>query len=292
MARSAGACELLGYPPDARLLIINADDFGLCHAQNLGTIRSIERGLVSSCSLMVPAPWSLHAIHFLQQNPETAFGVHLTAVSEYAHYRWKPLLPAGQVPSLVDAWGYFPSDDCISDLLSTARLSELESEFRAQIEAVFAVGLQPTHLDSHYHLHECRQDIFDLAVDLGLEYGLALRVGSPAYIDRLRSLGYPTNDHMVLDSGRIEPQDKAANLGRRLRELSPGLSEWALHPGIATEELRAVMSSPRVEGVSGTPQGRQSDYDSITSSAAAEIVLKEGIRILNDRALQRRWAST
>ena len=42
MSGSPGACELLGYPPDARLLILNADDFGLCHAQNEGTMRAIK----------------------------------------------------------------------------------------------------------------------------------------------------------------------------------------------------------------------------------------------------------
>ncbi|HEY3957771.1 MAG TPA: ChbG/HpnK family deacetylase [Streptosporangiaceae bacterium] len=49
--------ELLGFPPDARVLIINLDDFGMYHAVNAAVIRSIEEGIASSCSLMVPCPW-------------------------------------------------------------------------------------------------------------------------------------------------------------------------------------------------------------------------------------------
>ncbi|MGL4609465.1 MAG: ChbG/HpnK family deacetylase [Trueperaceae bacterium] len=58
--------RLLGYPDDARLLVVNADDFGMCHAVNEATIRAFREGLVRSCSLMVPCPWQLHAIHLLQ----------------------------------------------------------------------------------------------------------------------------------------------------------------------------------------------------------------------------------
>jgi predicted glycoside hydrolase/deacetylase ChbG (UPF0249 family) len=54
--------SLLGYPADARLLIINADDFGMCHAVNEASLRALKEGLASSCSLMTPCPWALHAL--------------------------------------------------------------------------------------------------------------------------------------------------------------------------------------------------------------------------------------
>jgi len=289
MSGSVGANKILGYPIDARLLIVNADDFGLCHAQNIGTIRSIKEGLVSSCSLMVPVPWSLHAIHLLKENPEIPFGVHLTAVSEYTHYRWRPLIASERVPSLVDESGYFPLDSCLTELLLKADLGELEREFRAQIEAVLSAGLRPTHLDSHYHAHELREDFFDMTVELAIEYGLALRVGTKTFIEKLQGLGYPTNDHPILDSGKIKPEDKASVLAKRLRDLPSGLSEWAIHPGITTAELEAVMAEPNVEGVSGTPEGRQSDFDFITSSEAVAIVEEEGIEILSYKSLQKFW---
>lgn len=58
---SARTNSLLGYP-DARLLFVNADDFGMCHAINEAIVRSLEEGIVGSCSLMVPCPWALHSL--------------------------------------------------------------------------------------------------------------------------------------------------------------------------------------------------------------------------------------
>ena len=283
------ANELLGYPADARLLIVNADDFGMCHGQNLGAIRSITEGLVSSCSLMASAPWCLHAADFLRRSPEIPFAVHLTVVSEYQHYRWGPLAAPADVPSLLDGSGHFFGDDQFDHLLATADIGELETEFRAQIETLRGLGLHPTHLDSHYGPHEQRQDIFDLVVSLAREYGLAVRAGSPDLVRSLLDQGLPAADQGVLDSGRIPPEQKAEVLAAKLRELPAGLSEWALHPGIATEELRAVMADPRVPGVSGTPEGRQSDFDVAVSAEAARIVREEGIQIIGYRQLQQVW---
>ena len=291
MAAVPRANELLGYPANARLLIVNADDFGMCHGQNLGAIRSITEGLVSSCSLMAPTPWCLHAAEFLRRQPEVSFAVHLTVVSEYRNYRWGPLAPPAEVPSLLDESGCFFGDDRFDDLLATADIGELETEFRAQIEAIKALGLQPSHLDTHYGPHEFRQDIFDLVFRLAREYGLAMRAGSPQLVRRLLEQGLPAAEHGVLDSGRIPPERKADVLAAKLRELPAGLSEWALHPGIATEELRAVMADPRLPGVTGTPEGRQSDFDVAVSEEAARIVAEEGIQIIGYRALQQVWQS-
>ncbi len=292
MAGTSRANELLGYPADARLLIVNADDIGMCHGQNLGAIRSITEGLVSSCSLMTPTPWCLHAADFLRRHPEVSFAVHLTIVSEYRHYRWGPLAPPQEVRTLLDESGYFFGDDRFDHLLQTADIGELETEFRAQIEAVSALGLQPTHLDTHYGPHEFRQDIFDVVFGLAREYGLAMRAGSPHLVKSLLAQGLPAAEHGVLDSGRIPPEKKAAVLAAKLRELPAGLSEWALHPGIATDELRAVMAEPRVPGVTGTAEGRQSDFDAAVSEEIARIVAEEGIRIIGYRELQRVWQAT
>ena len=83
--------QLLGYSSDARLLIINADDFGMCNSVNEAIIRVLKEGVVRSSSLMIPCPWALHAIHFLSDHPEIPFGVHLTVISDPVDYRWGPL---------------------------------------------------------------------------------------------------------------------------------------------------------------------------------------------------------
>ena len=83
--------RLLGYPADARLLILNADDFGMCHSVNEAIISTLEAGVVRSTSLMTPCPWALQAMEFLRLHPEVSFGIHLTAIWDADSYTWGPL---------------------------------------------------------------------------------------------------------------------------------------------------------------------------------------------------------
>src|SRR5437763_594711 len=124
----------LGYPDDARLLIINADDFGMCHATNTAILRSLTEGVVCSTTLMVPCPWALHAMRLLAENPAIPFGVHLTVIGDGIDYRWKPLTCRDKVPSLVDETGHFYNSERIPEFLAQVTLDELEIEFRAQID--------------------------------------------------------------------------------------------------------------------------------------------------------------
>ncbi len=273
--------RLLGYPPDARLLIINADDVGMCHAVNEAIEGTLQEGLVRSASLMVPCPWSAGAVHFLKDHADVPFGVHLTVVSDPVDYRWRPLTSREKAPSLVDREGYLYNFETIHAILDQLRLSELEVEFRAQIEAVRAAGLQPTHLDWHALRFGRRTDIFDLMARLAAEYGLALRVIGRAAIERLQRQGLPTIDYDFLDSYGIDPLQKGAIYARLLRELPPGLSEWAVHPGLDTPELLAIEP--------GEHRARQTDFDFWVSETARDIVKAEGIILIDYRALQPFW---
>jgi chitin disaccharide deacetylase len=274
------ANELLGHPPDARLLIINADDFGVYHAVNAGILRSLTDGVARSTTLMVPCPWALHAMRLLRDHPDVAFGVHLTVISEFADYRWGPLAPQNEVPSLLDETGFFYSNDRQAELLARARLDELEAEFRAQIEAVLAAGLRPTHLDWHCLRDGGRPDIFDLTFGLAKEYGLALRVFDPAQSTRLQRRGLPTVDHGVVDSTRLATAGKTDRFARMLRELPAGLSEWAVHPGLGTAEARAI---------DVWWSKRAADLRFLVSREARETVAAEGIVLLDYRPLQAIW---
>ncbi len=269
--------QLLGFPANARLLIINADDFGMCYAENEATIQVIRMGFATSCSIMVPCAWSLHAIQLLKAHPDIPFGVHLTAVSEHPYYRWGPVAARHEVPSLVDEAGYFYSEARIPEFLPKASLREIEVEFRAQIETVLASGLRPTHLDSHCLVHTRRDDVFDMTVGLAREYGLALRVGNARYKDRMKKYGLPADDHPTLDSYRLEAQDKPFLYPNLLRELPAGLSEWAIHPALGSAELRAI--APEWET-------RQADLDFFACERARDIVAEEGIILLSYRPLQ------
>lgn len=273
---------MLGYPDDARLLIVNCDDFGMSHAGNAATLLSLTEGLATSTSLMAPCPWAHHAMAMLRDHPEIPFGVHLTIVRDFDGYRWGPLASPERVPSLVDAGGYQWPDDRNAEMLARARIDEVEVEFRAQIDAVLAEGLRPTHLDFHCLPDGGRADIFALTVALAREYGLALRAHDAANAARLRDEGLPTVDHGVLDSYRLDPATKAETYATLLRELPPGLSEWAVHPSLGNDEARALEPE--------TWRIRRGDYDFLVSPEARETVAAEGIVLLDYGALQPLWA--
>lgn len=272
--------ELLGYPPDARLLILNTDDFGMSHSINEAVIQTIRQGAASSCTLMVPCPWGLHGLHLLQENPDIAFGVHLTAVSEAVYYRWRPLTSREKAPTLVDEAGYFYNEQRIPEFLAQVNLAELELEFRAQIETVLAAGLKPTHLDSHCLINTRREDIFDMTTRLAHTYGLAMRVTNKPLIQKLQQQGFPSNDYDLLNSYEIETQAKPDYYWRRLRELPPGLTEWAIHPSLTTGELKAIGNNWPV---------RQADFEFLMSPETGRIIREEGIIVLSYKPLQEVW---
>ena len=273
--------QLLGYSADARLLIINADDFGMCNSINEAIFRTLREGMVRSTSLMVPCPWGLHAMHFLTDNPDIPFGVHLTVIGDADDYRWGPVTSKGKVLSLIDKAGYFYNFEHMREFLAQARLDQLEMEFRTQIEIVLAAGLKPTHLDWHSLRIGGRADILETMFRLAKEYGLALRVAGRSLVEKMQSQGLPANDFDFLDSSSLDPVNKSARYAQLLHELPAGLTEWAVHPGLDNSELLAI-----------EPDGnhfRQTDFDFLMSQKSKDIVKEEGIILLDYRALQAIW---
>lgn len=273
--------ELLGYPSDARVLIINADDFGMYPSVNSAVVKSIENGIASSCSVMAPCPGARRALELLQDRPYIPFGVHLTLVSDFATYRWDPVAPAEKVRSLLDGNGRFLPSTNQAQFLSQADLDEVELELRSQIEAVLSTGLTPTHLDWHSLADGGRDDIFDLGLALAEEYGLAARV----WLERGRRIArqqrLPVVDHEFLDSFSLNVQMKASRYLQLLHELPPGFSEWAVHPGLGDLAARKIDDGWKV---------RSADLDFLISSEAREAVQREGIVIIDYSGIRDVWS--
>ncbi len=280
---SVRSSALLGYPPDARVLIVNADDLGMYHAINAAVIDSIENGIASSCSLMVPCPWAVHAMRLLRQRPRIPFGIHLTLVCDTTVHRWGPLTAKERVPSLLDGAGALFAPGKAAQLLVQARIDEVELEFRAQVDAVVDAGLTPTHLDFHCLADGGRDDILDLTVALASEYGLAVRVWLDRGRRKLRRRGLPVTDNDFLDSFSLDLDGKPARYARLLRGLPAGLNEWAVHPSLSNEASRAIDGGWRV---------RRTDYEFLTSPQARELLRQEGIVVIDYRPLQRVWSQT
>ena len=276
--------ELLGFAPDARVLIVNCDDFGMHDAVNAAVVESIENGIASSCSLMVPGPAAAKAMGLLHERPHIPFGIHLTLIRDSPDYVCGPAAAKADVPSLLDPDTGELYDDTPAQrtaLLAAATLPDVERELRAQIDAVVDEELRPTHLDWHCLADGGRADIFDLAMALAEEYGLAARVWLDDGRRKAHEQGKPVVDNAFLDSFSISLDDKAATYERMLRDLPPGLNEWAIHPALGTEQWQTI-----------EPTGwqiRESDHAFLTSPQARDILDGEGITVIDYRPLQQAW---
>jgi hypothetical protein len=118
---------------------------------------------------------------------------------------------------------------------------------------------------------------------LARDYGLALRVRERPLIERVQTQGLPCNDYDFLDSTslHLEGDGKAAQFAQALRALPAGLSEWAVHPGLANAELIGMEAD--------WSQTRQADFDFLMTADARQIIEQEGIVLLTYAALQRVW---
>jgi chitin disaccharide deacetylase len=228
--------ERLGYAPDDRLLIINCDDLGVCHAANVAVYESLRSGLATSATLMVPCPWArAAAAAYLGED----VGVHLTLNAEYDLYRWGPIT---QAPSLLDGDGGFPRT--IADVWDHADLDEVRRECRAQIERAILWGFDVSHLDSHMGTLQLKAEFFDIYLELAVDFGLPLRLSGPSTEPLI---GFPFRrlaaeegvvfpDHFVYVSG----VGSRRTIERTVFDLRPGVTELYVHPAADTPELRAL----------------------------------------------------
>jgi chitin disaccharide deacetylase len=282
--------ERLGYPPDTKLVIIHADDLGETHSVNAAAIKALQGGTINSSSMMVPCPWFPEIADYAKSHPDADFGLHLTLTSERVYYRWGPVAPADKVPSLVDHNGYFHHDWENGEHINT---KEVEIELRAQVERALAMGVRPTHLDSHqYRLIMNGKELFDAMLRVAHEYKLPVFVTRDWFADHpylQASLG-PKDvvlDHTVTIGPEVPPEKWADFYLTALNNLEPGVTEFVIHPGYDNDELRAATRERATWGSSW----RQRDYDFFTSNQFREILARQKIKLITWRELARSAAS-
>lgn len=159
--------EKLGFPKNARVLILHVDDAGMSWDSNQGAIRALEKGVATSVSVMMPCPWVLGFVHYIKEHPAIDAGLHLTLTSEWKDYRWSPLTGKPASPGLVDTEGAFwPS---VEEVTTHASADEVEAEIRAQLARAQAMGFQPTHLDSHMGTLFAKPEFLERYIKVGME---------------------------------------------------------------------------------------------------------------------------
>jgi predicted glycoside hydrolase/deacetylase ChbG (UPF0249 family) len=278
----SSSSELLGFTPDARVLILNCDDLGMHSSINAAILDAVREGVASSASLMVPSPAAAEAMQLLHHAPDVPFGIHLTLTRDGPGHRWAPVSPVGTVPSLVDAGGLLLTSAEVPQLLNQVHIEDVERELRVQIGVVTRSGLTPTHLDWHVMADGGRADVMELTLDLAREHGLAARVWLEPRRRATRARGLPVVDHDFLDSFALDVSGKTQRFAQLLRDLPIGLNEWAVHPALGEESAAEANLGWAV---------RRSDYAFLVCPLARQLIEDEGIVISDYRRLQQAWAS-
>jgi predicted glycoside hydrolase/deacetylase ChbG (UPF0249 family) len=250
--------ERLGYPATARLLIIHADDLGMSHSVNRATFEALEKGWITSASILVPCPWFPEVIRFAKSHPNADLGIHLALNSEWTDYRWAPLTAKEKVPSLLDEQGYMPNDETI--VAKQAKPAEVSLELQAQVDSALKAGIHLSHLDTHMTALVGSLDLFHVYQSAGRKYHLPILVGdykipAGAQLDTSEKL---VQRVIGIDPG-IAPKDWAAWYMKSLAALPPGVYELIVHLAYDDEEMRGATWDHPDWGAAW----RQSDFDMI-----------------------------
>jgi chitin disaccharide deacetylase len=265
--------ERLGYPPHAKVLIVNCDDLGSSRSANVAVYEALRDGLATSATLMVPCPWARDAAAMYRGED---VGVHLTLNSEWDTYRLGPITHS---PSLLDGDGGFPRT--VEDVWDHADLDEVRKECRAQLERAIYWGFDVSHIDSHMGTMQLRPEFFDVYLELAVDFALPLRMAGAS---AQRLVGFPYR-RLAEDEGVVFPDHFVyTNVGSRraiekaLFDLAPGVTEVYLHPGIDSDELRASHPDwPR----------RVEDHAFLTRDPSfRDLIDRAGVTLIGYRALR------
>lgn len=234
------------------LLIVNADDYGLTEAVSAGILRASREGVVTSTSVLAVAPGFARTGKWLADEGGLGVGVHLAVVGEDP-----PLLPASEVPTLVDRRGRFPVSwkvflpRCVAGRVDP---DDIRRELTAQVEAVAALGVEVDHLDSHQHLHMWPL-LAPVVIELARARGIpAIRVprshgrspvsivvnrlaGRLASAARRAGLRFPEDASGVDEAGHLDGPKLVAALDRFVAR-GAASAELGTHPGEADDPER------------------------------------------------------
>ena len=278
--------ERLGYPPDTKLLIVHADDLGMAHSINRASIKGLENGLVSSASIMIPCPWLPEIAAYARTHPNADLGLHLTLTSEWSLYRWGPVLGKDQVPSLFDGNGYlYPLE---TEAAAHITPKEAEAEIRAQIARAKALGIQPTHLDSHMGTLYQNQALFETLFRVAHDNKLLARVSREwfAAAPFLPSIMGP-DDVAVNAVISIDPSVTAEGWSKyyvdAIKNLQPGLTEMIVHLAYDDEEMRGIAFNHPNWG----SEWRQRDFEFVTSDAFRKLLQENNVKLVTWREVSK-----
>ncbi len=286
--------ERLGWPRGARVVIFHVDDAGMSYDSNMGAIRALEQGVATSTSIMMPCPWAPQFAAWVQEHPPTDAGIHLTLNAEWRNYRWGPVAGRSVVPGLADPHGYLWHG--VDEAVAHASPDEFETEIRAQLDKALAMGIQPTHLDSH--MGTCFQMPFiERYVKVGIEKQIPIlmfgghlqHVGEEvgafrplimALARKVWDAGLPVIDDLVTKPTNANDfEGRKRELIDLLRDMKPGVTQIIVHCTAPTEAFPHISSTGRA---------REAEMNLMIDPDVRSFIKDQGIVLTTWRELKQR----
>jgi predicted glycoside hydrolase/deacetylase ChbG (UPF0249 family) len=282
----SAALRALGFGPGERVVILHADDIGMCQASVSAFVDLARAGILSSASVMAPCPWFPRVAAFCRQHPQVDVGVHLTLTSEWRGYRWGPISTRDPASGMLDEDGYFFRDP--RDLLLRGRPREIAAEMRAQLDRALAAGIDVTHIDSHM-FSALFPALLAAYIELALEYNLPCLTwmlnGHPfsftsqdviriqEIVRRYQENGLIPIDH-VLAIHYTDPENPIPEVKLAIDALQPGVTHYLIHPSQDSPELRDISVHWR---------HRVADYEVFRDPRIGEYINSAGVRVVSYR---------
>jgi chitin disaccharide deacetylase len=278
VAPSKSVPERLGYPANARLLVIHADDFGMSHSVNRAIEEALEKHWVTSASILVPCPWFPEAARWAKAHPDADLGVHLALNSEWTTLRWGPVSAQPKGSSLLDPDGYLPlTTDYVA---SHAKISDVETETHAQVDKAKAAGVNLTHLDTHMGAIVTTPDLFKAYISLGQAYNLPLLLDSRAEAIAPGSVLL----NQLLQMNRGTPKSEWLDAYKKmLAPLPPGSYQLIVHLAYNDDEMQGATYDHPDWGA----EWRQNDFDLVRSAEFQKFLKDQGFILVSWKDLAR-----
>jgi len=255
----ANQAEKLGFPAGRKVLILHADDIGMCEEANMAVIPYLENQQIQSASVMMPCEYSDEFMEWYKANADYDIGLHLTLTSEWQTWRWSTVADKDLVPSLLN------SDDfmwhSVAEVVQNAKPEEVEKEIRAQIEKALSLGVKPTHLDTHmgtlYHTDAFSKIFMDIADEYQIP-ALIFDLSNDSIIQKFEDMGIPITDYFIarcndysmpkLDDFEYIPggnsyEEFRDNFFEVVKSLNPGIAEIIFHPSVESDKLKEITDS-------------------------------------------------
>ncbi len=240
-------------------LIIRGDDLGMTQGSLAAFEEAMNNGVLNCCSLQAAAPWFAGAAELCNRNPGWCVGMHLTLVGEWQGYRWRPVLPWSEVPSIVDEHGFLYTSPKEMNAHNPDP-ADIEKELRAQIKLALDYGVNVQYLDNHY---------------FGVPKNIVDKLGKEFNLPVSQRFGEITFEG-IYDT---PPEQKTEEAVRQIEALTPGLYLWYCHPGIDSPEQNALFHTS-VEDIfarGGVGPHRTAVTKTLTSIDLKAAIMRKGI---------------